>query len=166
MISPDLIAPEGLRLRPVRTEDTAFTVALFTASRWAEFEVAGWPDEVRRQFLAHQCSLQTRHYAEAYGEKDFFIVERDGAPIGRLLLYEGVRDLRIVDISLMPDACGAGYGTALLKSVQAKAMEDGKSVSIHVELHNPARRLYNRLGFVEGGGSPYVYMEWRAPDAA
>jgi ribosomal protein S18 acetylase RimI-like enzyme len=38
----------------------------------------------------------------------------------------------------------------------------GKAVSIHVEKNNPARRLYERLGFVVAGEQGvYDRLEWR-----
>ena len=44
----------------------------------------------------------------------------------------------------------------------------GKSVSIHVELYNPALRLYERLGFQAKGQDDGVYrlMVWRGGNSA
>jgi len=40
-------------------------------------------------------------------------------------------------------------------------------VVLHVEHNNPARRLYDRLGFQPvSSDEVYVRMEWRAPEAA
>jgi predicted GNAT family acetyltransferase len=49
----------------------------------------------------------------------------------------------------------------LLRRVFAEGDAAGKPVSIHVEVFNPARRLYDRLGFVEKGthGDVYILME-------
>jgi len=43
----------------------------------------------------------------------------------------------------------------------AEGKEVGKPVTIHVEIYNPAMRLYERLGFVpvEERG-PYRLMKW------
>jgi hypothetical protein len=41
-----------------------------------------------------------------------------------------------------------------------EAAASRKRLSIHVEKHNPARRLYERLGFAESSHrGPYVLME-------
>jgi ribosomal protein S18 acetylase RimI-like enzyme len=63
----------------------------------------------------------------------------------------------------MPEFRGRGIGTALVTQLFAEADASGRSVSIHVESNNPARRLYVRLGF-QGVGEHGVYklME-RAP---
>jgi ribosomal protein S18 acetylase RimI-like enzyme len=91
---------------------------------------------------------------------------QEGEAIGRLYLAEWGSEIRIVDISLVPENRGRGLGEALLRDVQADAASRGKAVSIHVEKFNPARRLYDRLGFavIEDKGI-YDLMMWR-PDGA
>jgi ribosomal protein S18 acetylase RimI-like enzyme len=46
-----------------------------------------------------------------------------------------------------------------------EADRDGLMVSIHVERNNPAKRLYQRLGFIarEVGNEVYLLMERTAP---
>ena len=68
-------------------------------------------------------------------------------PVGRLYVDRWPREVRIVDISLLPEHRGRGLGGALLAAVFAEADAAGKPVSIHVERFNPALRLYTRLGF-------------------
>jgi ribosomal protein S18 acetylase RimI-like enzyme len=66
-----------------------------------------------------------------------------------------------MDIALLPHARGAGVGTHLLNRVMADARGRGAAVSIHVEQLNPARKLYERLGFhqVSEAGA-HVLMRW------
>jgi len=62
----------------------------------------------------------------------------------------------------LPDHRGAGIGGAILRSLLAEAAAAGKPVRIHVERLNPARRLYERLGFLPvADKGVYVMMEWR-----
>jgi ribosomal protein S18 acetylase RimI-like enzyme len=70
-------------------------------------------------------------------------------------------DMRIVDIAFLPQWCNRGIGGALIAAVQAQARQRGDKVSIHVERENPARRLYQRLGFqpVKPAGI-YDLLEW------
>ena len=67
-----------------------------------------------------------------------------------------------MDIALLPEHRGAGIGSAVLRGLLAEAAAAGKPVRIHVERLNPARRLYERLGFapIEDKGVYYL-MEWR-----
>ena len=67
-----------------------------------------------------------------------------------------------VELSVYVDeaARGRGIGTALVTELFAEADASGRSVSIHVETNNPARRLYERLGFQDvGEHGVYVLME-------
>lgn len=159
---PEAIAQTGLSLRPQTEDDTAFLAGLYLSVRWSELEQSGWPDEVKRGFLLDQFRLQTRHYETAYYDAEFSIVEMDSQAIGRLYLFRGKTDHRIVDISFLPEARNRGFGSVLLKAVQAEAAAMNKSASIHVEQFNPAQRLYRRLGFKDvRSDGPYILMEWQ-----
>jgi ribosomal protein S18 acetylase RimI-like enzyme len=59
-----------------------------------------------------------------------------------------VTELRLVDIAVLPRQANQGIGTALLEDLLARAREAGLPVTLHVDLTNPARHLYERLGFV------------------
>jgi ribosomal protein S18 acetylase RimI-like enzyme len=68
-----------------------------------------------------------------------------------------------MDIALAPAYRGRGIGSGLLRSLIAEAQASARKLSIHVESNNPARRLYERLGFrVAGEHGVYVLLE-RAP---
>ena len=167
------IAPDGLVARPRTPDDTEFLAALYASTRATELAPVPWPDDAKRAFLRSQFEAQARHYDLHYADAEFLVLERDGrtigdagsrrvgtaASIGRLILAWGDRDLRVVDIALVPQCCGIGLGTALLRAVMAQAVG---SVSIHVERFNPALRLYQRLGFVhEEDTGVYYRMRWK-----
>ncbi len=159
---PHSLACGGFRLRPERAGDYPFLERLYASARAAEVAPLDWPENAKRQFLSHQFQLQYRHYTEHYRDSEFSILERGGAPVGRLYIFRGASDHRIVDISLLPEIRNAGVGRALLEAVLAEAAAAGKTVSIHVEKFNPALRLYRRLGFREiGEAGPYWLMERR-----
>jgi ribosomal protein S18 acetylase RimI-like enzyme len=159
---PEELSRRGIALRGETDADFSFLQALYCAVRWPELEPTGWPDAAKHAFLSTQFSYQFRHYDAHYPETDFGIIEQDGKPIGRLYLDRGIPELRIVDVSLMPETRNAGIGTALLLAVCAEAQVEGRFVGIHVEKFNPAQRLYRRLGFaVAGENGPYWRMEWR-----
>ncbi|MBU2502289.1 GNAT family N-acetyltransferase [bacterium] len=56
-------------------------------------------------------------------------------------------------VSVQPDARGGGIGRRLIERSLAEC--DGP-VKLHVEYDNPAKRLYERMGFV----SKYAEMRW------
>ncbi len=158
---PEALAAQGVALRPVADDDLPFLGDIYDAYRRAEVEAFGWPPATRSAFLADQFVLQHRHYITAYPGAAFSVVTVKGEDAGRLYLYRGVGDMRIVDIAFLPAWCNRGIGGALIKAVMADAGARGDKVSIHVERSNPAQRLYRRLGFGQAGeAGPYVLLEW------
>jgi ribosomal protein S18 acetylase RimI-like enzyme len=52
-----------------------------------------------------------------------------------------------MDIALAPTFRGKGIGRGLLRPLIDEASASERTLSIHVEANNLARRLYERLGF-------------------
>jgi ribosomal protein S18 acetylase RimI-like enzyme len=145
---PAAAAELGIAYRPMVEADLPFVEALYASTRTEELALTGWPETQQRAFLAQQHRAQHQYYRSQFAEAEWLIVERGGEAIGRLYLDKRDDLHRVIDISLVPAARGRGIGGAILTDVIAAADAQGKSVSIHVEMHNPARRLYDRLGFV------------------
>jgi ribosomal protein S18 acetylase RimI-like enzyme len=152
----------ALRLRPVTPGDDSFLAGVYASARWDELAPTGWSDEEKTVFCRRQFDAQSAHYRENYPGASLQIIERDGVSIGRLYVAHWEREIRIMDIALLPEHRGSGIGTRLLHDLQEEARSAGKSLTIHVERFNPALRLYERLGFkqVEDKGV-YLLMEWR-----
>lgn len=158
----------GLVLRAETPDDLPALRDYYAAARAAEMLAAPphWDDAAKRAFLDQQFDYQYLHYTRHYAEADFMVLCRGGAPVGRLYLHWGAGpagEVRIVDVTLAPAVQGQGIGAALLAAVQAAAHGQGRAVTIHVEIGNPARRLYERLGFVAetgrlGGPQAYILM--------
>lgn len=150
-----------ISLRPVRPEDDSFLAGLYASTRAEELAVTGWSDEEKAVFCRRQFDAQTAHYRENYPGAFLQIIERAGEPIGRLYVAHWEREIRIMDIALLPEHRGLGIGAQLLRELQDEARSAGKSLSIHVERFNPALRLYERLGFsmAEDKGV-YLLMKW------
>lgn len=126
-----------------------------------ELAVTDWSDAQKAAFLQMQFDAQHSHYQKHYAGSEFLVIERSGAAVGRLYLARWASEHRIVDIALLPEHRGGGFGTALLRDLLDEASLAGKAVSIHVEKFNPALTLYRRLGFVpvaEEGA--YHLMNW------
>jgi ribosomal protein S18 acetylase RimI-like enzyme len=116
--------------------------------REPELQQLAWTDDQKAMFVRHQFDAQSAHWRENYHDTSFDIIERDGIPIGRLYVARWHDEIRIVDIALMPEHRGVGLGAALLQELFDEGDRTGRPVTIHVEIYNPARRLYERLGFV------------------
>ena len=144
-----LAAAKGISYRLETEEDVPFLGALYASTRAEEVAVTGWPPEAQRAFLAQQFDAQRRHYRAHYPDTEWLIVEHGGRAVGRLYLEEWPSQMRVIDISLLPECRRLGLGGAMLGDVIAEAESRGKPVSIYVERNNPAMRLYERLGFVQ-----------------
>src|SRR6266576_5145530 len=122
-----------------------------------------WTQQQQQAFMQMQFHAQDQHYRENYPGAVLQVIEVDGAPAGRLYVHRRAKEIRIMDISLLPAYQGRGVGTKLVKEILSEAGRSKKVVTIHVELFNPALRWYERLGFrklAEIG--PYLLMEWPA----
>jgi ribosomal protein S18 acetylase RimI-like enzyme len=159
----DRTARLGLSLRPVRPDDMPFLSTLYATTRADELALTGWPEATKSLFVVHQFTAQNASYLNEFPDADRMIVERDGAAIGRVYVDCGGAVCRLIDITLMPAACGRGFGAALIEDLQAFAREFGKPVTLSVIASNPARRLYVRLGFLRSRRDGlYEQMIWRS----
>jgi ribosomal protein S18 acetylase RimI-like enzyme len=139
--------PPGVTLRPIGADDRDFLLGLYATSRADELAPVPWSDDEKAAFVEQQFEAQARSYHDAYPDGDFLVVLVDGEPAGRLYLGRRPGELRVVDVLLLPAHRGRGLGTALLEAVIRVADRDGVGVTLHVEPWNPAKRLYERLGF-------------------
>ena len=150
-----------VELLPVGQRDREFLYRVYASTREEELAVVTWEDGQKEAFLRAQFDAQDREYRKANPDGRFDVIEVDGRPTGRLYVDRRPGDLRIVDISLLPESRGHGIGAGLVAGLQREAAAEGRIVSIHVESHNPAARLYERLGFVVAADlGVYRRMEW------
>jgi ribosomal protein S18 acetylase RimI-like enzyme len=149
-----------VRLRPVEAAHRAFLVELYASTREEELAPVDWQPGAKEAFVEQQFAAQDAHYRANYPGATLDVIEMEGKPVGRLYVHRGSADIRIMDIALAPEFRGQGIGTALLRQLMAEADESGRKLSIHVEMNNPARSLYHRLGFRPAGEHGiYVLME-------
>lgn len=158
-----------IALRAATPADEPFLFEVYASTRREELAATDWPQEAKDAFLHSQAAAQHAHYAEHYPEAEFQIIERDGQPVGRHYVAAWDDEFRLIDIALLPAARGHGIGQRLIAALLERARAAHKPVRLHVERENPARRLYERLGFrqVEDRGV-YLFLEWLPPmpDAA
>lgn len=151
----------GIILRPASEADTAFLAAVYASTREAELTQTDWTPGQKASFCAMQSVAQETHYRQNYPAARYLVIEHGKQPAGRLYLVHWEKEIRIMDLALLPDFRNLGIGSHLLRELQREAASFGKLLSIHVETFNPAVRLYRRLGFVlaEDKGV-YQLMTW------
>jgi ribosomal protein S18 acetylase RimI-like enzyme len=153
----------AIALRPISRDDHAFLLEVYASTRDQELATVPWDAGQKAAFLRMQFDAQHQYYQEHYADASFDVVLVDGVPAGRLYVARWPREVRIVDIALLPAFRGLGVGTQLLRALQEEAAASDRTLSIHVERMNPALSLYDRLGFrVSEDKGVYYFMEWRA----
>ena len=152
-------------LRVAIAEDAAFLQRVYASTRAEELAMTDWSEEQKAAFCLHQLSAQDSHYRQHYPTAVYSVIERGSERAGRLYVDRWEKEIRIMDITLLPEYRGAGIGTKLLRVLQEEARSAGKVLSIHVEKFNRARHLYERLGFqVAQDKDVYLLMEWRGTE--
>jgi ribosomal protein S18 acetylase RimI-like enzyme len=145
--------------RPIEPDDQELLFRIYASTRVEEMAQVNWSDQEKEAFLRMQFNAQTQHYGKAYsGDVSFQLILIGEQPVGRLYLHRTDEEIRIVDISLLPESRGQGIGSAILKELLAEAAAAGKPVRIHVERNNPALKLYERLGFYRIGDTGIYYL--------
>lgn len=149
------VAP-GLTVREATPADGPFLRRLYDSTRAEELAGLAWDDRTRRAFLDQQLDAQAVGYRHQFPDASFLLVDLEGADVGRLYLADEGPTVHVLDISLLPEHQGVGLGGALLGWV----IGHGRRVTLSVVGGNPARRLYERLGFVVVAEQPpYLSME-------
>ena len=122
-------------LRPIVEDDYDFlwNLKIVTLRGYIE-EYFGWDDETSRSFLRR--TMENGH-----------LVLVDGQPAGILKVYEEGGWLYLAEIGLMPEYQNKGLGTQMIQDVLDLADKLGINVELQVFANNPARRLYERMGF-------------------
>lgn len=160
----DRIERDAITLRPATDADYDFQRLLYHSIRAEEMKQFPFDDARKQAFLDQQFSAQTQHYRAHYPTVEWNIIEKNGQPIGRLLIDEWADQIRLVDIALSEDVRGCGVGGMLVRETLDRGAAAGKPVTIHVELYNPALHLYQRLGFQHvNTNGVYALMKWTPP---
>lgn len=151
-------------LRPCTPLDAEFLFRVYASTRAEELAPAPWSEAEKEAFLRTQFAAQSAHYQQHYAPvATFEVVLVEGQPAGRLIVHRSADEVRIVDISLLPQFRGRGVGSGLLRALLEEADAQGQRVSIHVEWNNPALRLYTRLGFSPVGEHGISLLLHRPP---
>jgi ribosomal protein S18 acetylase RimI-like enzyme len=91
------------------------------------------------------------------------IVTHAGQPIARIIIdWEKADVSHGVDIAVHPNHRRSGAALAMLRAWIAVADASGRVATLDVIADNPAKLIYQRLGFIElsaEAGSPHTFME-------
>jgi ribosomal protein S18 acetylase RimI-like enzyme len=95
------------------------------------------------------------------------IVLLAGEPVGLFKVARDGKEWNLLQIQLIPEKQGCGLGGSIIGQLIAEAAHAGASLHLRVLRTNPARRLYERLGFRVVNESTHAYeMQLDAGGAA
>jgi ribosomal protein S18 acetylase RimI-like enzyme len=124
-----------------------------TMQGYAEQTYGAWSEEIARRIFAERWRPETMR-----------IVLVDGQDAGLLEVTESDEVVQINNIRVAPHLQGRGIGGRLIAEMLRDAHGRGLPVTLRVLKVNPARRLYERLGFViVGETETHLLMEARPP---
>ena len=148
----------GIDLRPAGEGDRALVATLYATTRAEELRQVDWSDAQKRVFTDWQSQQQEAHYGLHYPAAERLLVEK-GEPIGRIYVDTTSAEVRLMEVTLLPAWRNQGIGTRLTRLLLEYADRLRLPASLHVEPFNPAKRMYQRMGFgvVEVRGV-YEYM--------
>jgi len=137
---------QSVTVRPAAPDDEDFLAQLFASTR-PEFGFLDLPDSQKQFLMTMQFNAQRQQYDASYPEAENSIILLHGEPVGRIMVDRSEREFTLIDIALLPAHRNAGIGTNLIRTFLDEARAARKTVRLHVAKSNPARRLYERLGF-------------------
>ncbi|MEX0331517.1 MAG: GNAT family N-acetyltransferase [Puniceicoccaceae bacterium] len=150
----------NVTLRPETEEDKSFLLELFISTREQAFGFGDLSPTDRTPLLREQFELQHGQY-KLYPHAWFTIIIVANQPAGRLYVSQSPKEMRVIDLSLLPAYQNKGIGSQLLKNLQAEATRTQLPLRLYVDNLNPAYNFYTRLGFRRiGETASHIHMQW------
>jgi len=145
----------ALTLRPALEADERFLFELRKATMTEHLARADEPTDDAQ----HRACLHYRYDAAR-------VICIDGAPAGLLKAYRTETEWCVMQLQIAPAHQGRGIGERALRTVLHAAQADALPVMLKVLKGNPAKRLYDRLGFEIIGEDEKEFHMRRAPHAS
>jgi len=133
-------------LRPAKESDLEFLVSLRIRTMNPHLEKVGLPIDK----LSHQHRILFRF-------EDAKIISYKEVSIGLLKSYCDESGWNIVQVQISPEYQGKGIGAKLVRNILKQAEDEGNQITLSVLKGNPAKDLYERLGFLTISESDVAY---------
>ncbi|MDQ0626883.1 ribosomal protein S18 acetylase RimI-like enzyme [Paraburkholderia graminis] len=145
----------AITLRPASADDETFLFELRKATMTEHLARVGEPADDAE----HRARLLHRYDAAR-------VICVDGTPAGLLKAHRSDTEWRVVQLQIAPALQGRGIGERALHTVLRDADAATLPVTLKVLKGNPARRLYERLGFEVVSEDEREFHMRRAPRAS
>ena len=152
-----------IQLRPVEEKDAAFIEAVYRTTREAELNLTNWSEHQKKAFISMQLTAQLTEYKTKFPDASFQVIIYNKKDAGRFYTSENENEIRLLDITLLPQFRGKGIGKHLLQRLMQRSNKVKKKIALHVIASNPALKLYQRSGFVYIKKDGFYYYMEREP---
>lgn len=133
--------------RPAAATDQDFLARLYASTRDDLKSLTADPAFVA-SIIGMQQRAQASGYRHSFPDAVYLVLEQEGEPVARIVVNVSSAEMRLVDIAVMPQVRGKGFGSAVLRALQQCAAENKLPLTLAVHHSNPnAKRLYQALGF-------------------
>ena len=144
----------SLTQRPATNADLDMMYSILRESLHAYVEQVYGPWDDIAQRARFDAVTQVEHHT---------MLELDGRPIGFTCITRPPGEIYLNRIMILPEFQNRGLGSQVLRKVIEQGDRDGLPIRLRVMKVNPARRLYERNGFVLTDESNTHYMMERLP---
>ena len=142
-----------IRLRPAQADDYDFALGLYVETI-KPYTIA---------YMAWDESVEAARFARLWMPGNTRIITRNGVAIGWLAAIERASDIFLQQLYIAPAYQRRGIGTQVMELLLVQWNTTGKPIVLGVLKNNPARRLYERLGFTVVGETETKFMMRREP---
>jgi ribosomal protein S18 acetylase RimI-like enzyme len=144
-----------IRQRPADGDDMAFLWDLHVATMRGYVERTwGWDETFQRE-----------HFRQTFSTEHLRILTCGDQDIGVLEIHPHPGHLFLARISILPSHQGRGIGTSIIRPMLQDADERNLPVRLQVLKVNPARLLYERMGFTIDAETATHFMMIRPPSS-
>jgi GNAT superfamily N-acetyltransferase len=148
-----MLRRDSLTLRRAKAEDPEFAFKVLKETMW-EYVVATWgtwrEEESQRETVEQVSAGRTE------------VIELNRVPIGVQLVDRRGTHIQLGQMYIAKEFQRRGFGTQLVQRLFVEAKESNLPIRLRVLAVNPAKRLYERLGFVViETTAERLFMEWR-----
>lgn len=134
-----------LRAATDRDGDFIFRLRAVTLKEYVE-QIWGWDD-----------AYQEARFFEKFDSAEWQIIVSNDQDVGALQVWREEAEVILGNIQIAPRYQNRGLGSVVIRDILAEAKGDGLPVTLWVLRGNPARCLYERLGFTVVEETPLRY---------
>jgi ribosomal protein S18 acetylase RimI-like enzyme len=155
---------DAISTRPAEAGDESFLYRLYASTRSREWATLALPEEEKEALMRMQFDAQASSYRTQFPASEHSVILSFGTPAGRIWTDESAREIKVLDVSVLPEFQSRGLGTHVMKASVERARNAKKPLRHSVlKWNSRAISFYLGLGFVPCGGDDFFLQLERLP---